>query len=79
MKVESWWNSQRAHTTTVQTVVLITCFYTSSWHAIHLQGWTALMKAASGGHVNVAQLLVTAGVDVNARDNSVRTLLLVGL
>lgn len=29
------------------------------------------MKAASAGHVNVAQLLITAGVDVNARDNSV--------
>ena len=29
------------------------------------------MKAASGGHVPVAELLVTAGVSVNARDNSV--------
>lgn len=36
------------------------------------QGWTALMRAASGGHLAVAQLLVSSGVDVNARDKGVR-------
>jgi len=32
-------------------------------------GWTALMYASSGSHVNVTKLLVSRGADVNGRNN----------
>ena len=37
-----------------------------------MQGWTALMRAASGGHLDIARLLVFRNVDVDARDKLVR-------
>ena len=32
-------------------------------------GWTALMGACVGGHLEVAQYLVDRGVDIDATDN----------
>ena len=39
------------------------------WILLYLQlGWTALMKASSGGHVKCVKLLLEKGADVNHKD-----------
>ena len=37
----------------------------------YLQGWTALMSAAEGSHVEVVRLLLDAEADPNVKDSTV--------
>ena len=41
-------------------------------------GQTALFMAAAEGHTNIVKLLLTAGADINARDEAGSTPLLAG-
>ena len=34
-------------------------------------GFTALQRAAVGGHTDITKLLIDAGADVNSKDNTV--------
>jgi serine/threonine-protein phosphatase 6 regulatory ankyrin repeat subunit B len=36
-------------------------------------GWTALMLASYHGHINIINLLINYGADVNLKDNDLRT------
>ena len=43
---------------------------------IRLQnGFTALLRAALGGHTEVTKLLIDGGADVNSKDNTVSNMI----
>ena len=46
-------------------------------NARNQDGWTSLMMAALGGHLEVAKLLIDKGADVNAKNNAQGTALMV--
>ena len=52
-------------------------FYLFCLDAVLIKGFTALMTAAIGGHLDCMELLIKGGVDLNQANNDVSTRLIV--